>query len=140
MNTRTIGDIITQLPTDAHQEFSQQEIALFESMSTKKKLPPRLHDDSDSDSDTDSDTESDSGSDSGSDSDSDTNIKSNHIKSHSVLSELKSTFLASLLFVLLSSDIITSSIQKMGIDGMKLTLVKLFLFATCYFILRYKFE
>jgi hypothetical protein len=107
-------------------------MALFESMSTKKKLPPRLHDDSDSDSDTDSD--------SGSESDSDTNIKSNHIKSPSVLSELKSTFLASLLFVLLSSDIITSSIQKMGIDGMKLTLVKLFLFATCYFILRYKFE
>lgn len=133
MNTRTIGDIITQLPTDAHQEFSQQEITLFESMSTKKKLPPRLHDDSDSDSDTDSD------SDSGSDSDSDTNIKSNHIKRPSMLSELKSTFLASLLFVLLSSDIITSSIQKMGIDGMKLTLVKLFLFATCYFILRYRF-
>jgi hypothetical protein len=138
---KKVGESIRQLPIDPKQEVSKDELEVLRDMfqsskpskSSKVKIKEVKEDESDDDSDTDSDKEDD-------DSD-DEEVQLSHKSSDSksIMSEIKSTFLASILFVLLNTEIVDTTIKNMGIDGFKLTFVKLFLFATIFFILRYKF-
>jgi hypothetical protein len=138
---KKVGESIRQLPVDPKQDVSATDLAILRDMfqakptsSSKVKIKEVKEDDSDSDSDTDNEK----------DNDSDTEehfVTSKHHNHHhapSVWSELKSTFLASLLFVLLNSTVVDNAIKNTGIDGIKILFVKLFIFAILFFILRYK--
>jgi hypothetical protein len=114
MSDRKTGDVLVSLPTDESQEFSTFDLRMFQ----KKK--EKYHDDSDNESDMSDDSEMEN-------------------SRPSMWSELKSTFIASLLYAILSLDSVDSMIRKSGMDGSKLFLVKIFLFAIIYFILRYQF-
>ena len=134
---KTIGESVHNLPIDENQDISPSDIALLkEMMKSSKKTPVKIKDithknDSDSDSENDSDD----------DADSDTSeidvIQKDHGKS--VWAEIKSTFIASILFVLLNTTMVDNAIKNIGMDGFKLMCIKLFLFAIIFFILRYKF-
>lgn len=123
-----IGDIIQSLPVDAQQEFPHMDMNFIDEYvkSTKKSKKEKFQE-SYSDSDTDCDDESDI---------------SEHLESShkpSVMSEIKATFLASLIFIILSLDIVNTTLNTLGIEGLKLIIVKFFLFASIYFVVRYKF-
>ena len=117
MTDRKIGDIIRSLPTDDKQTYSKIDLDMF-----KKK--PRREEYSDSDSDSDSDDDS---------------VLSDDLKQPSLWYELKSTFIASVLFAILSIESVDELISKTGLDTTKLFLLKIFIFAILYFILRYRF-
>lgn len=134
--TKKIGESVSQLPTDPKQEVSSSDMALLKEMfksakSTSVKIKDVTHKENNSDSDTDSDSDSDS--------DTESVVEVVKVEPKSVWSEIKSTFLASLLFVLLNSSVVDNAIKSIGMDGFKLTCIKLFLFAFLFFILRYKF-
>ena len=114
MSERKSGDLLASLPTDDTQEFSSFDLRLFQ----KKKEKYLEDSDDESDMSDDSDME---------------------VHRPSLWSELKSTFIASLLYAILSLDSVDSMIRKSGMEGSKLFLVKVFLFAIIYFILRYQF-
>jgi hypothetical protein len=141
---KKVGETIRQLPIDPKQEVSKDELEVLRDMfqsskpskSSKVKIKEVKEDESDDDSDTDSDKEDENYN---SDEEEDVQLSHKSSDSISVMSEIKSTFLASILFVLLNTEIVDTTIKNMGIDGFKLTFVKLFLFATIFFILRYKF-
>ncbi len=139
---KKVGESIRQLPIDPKQEVSKDELEVLRDMfqyskpskSSKVKIKEVKEYESDDDSDTDSDKEDDD-----SDDEEDVQLSHSSSDSKSITSEIKSTFLASILFVLLNTEIVDTTIKNLGIDGFKLTFVKLFLFATIFFILRYKF-
>ena len=134
---KTIGESVHNLPTDEKQDVSLSDIALLKEMlksskSKQIKIKDITHkNDSDSDSDNESDCESDSDT-------SETDVVKHH-PDKSIWSEIKSTFIASLLFVLLNTSVVDNAIKNLGMDGFKLMCIKLFLFAIIFFILRYKF-
>ena len=112
MTDRKIGDVIRFLPTDDKQTYSKKDLEMF-----KKKSKREEYIDSDSDSDSDSDNES---------------VLSDDLKQPSLWYELKSTFIASVLFALLSIESVDELISKTGLDGTKLFLLKIFIFAILY--------
>jgi hypothetical protein len=131
MDNRKIGDTIQSLPMDPNQEYPHMEMNFIDeyvNKSKKKKVPLKKEPESDSDSDSDSEDELE-------------NFESEELETNkpSLWNELKATFLASLVYVLLSLDIINTSLSSFGLDGFKLSIIKLFLFASIYFVLRYKF-
>lgn len=138
---KKVGESIRQLPIDPKQEVNKDELALLRDMfqsskpskSTKVKIKEVKEDEDDSDDDSDTDNENYE------DSDDEKEVQLSHksSESKSIMSELKATFLASILFVLLNTAIVDTTIKNMGIDGIKFTFVKLFLFAIIFFILRY---
>ena len=130
---KKVGETIRQLPIDPKQEVSKDELEVLRDMfqsskpskSSKVKIKEVKEDESDDDSDTDSDKEDENYN---SDEEEDVQLSHKSSDSISVMSEIKSTFLASILFVLLNTEIVDTTIKNMGIDGFKLTFVKLFLF------------
>lgn len=141
---KKVGESIRQLPVDPKQDVSATDLAILRDMfqakpttSSKVKIKEVKEDDSDSDSD--SDTENEKDKDSDTEEEHFVSPKHHHHHTPSVWSELKSTFLASLLFVLLNSTVVDNAIKNTGIDGIKILFVKLFIFAILFFILRYKF-
>jgi hypothetical protein len=137
----TFGDQFKSLPLDPSQEFPAFDIKFIDGLRSKKakftapvamapqtqKAPPVLKNAHDSDSDSDSsDDESESGNES--------------TGGNSILNDLKLTFIAALLFIVCSNSIVDGAISKIGIDGIKLLFVKVFLFAILFFIVRYKFS
>ena len=124
------GDLIYSLPVDPKQDIGSVDMSfinsLVKSTPSKQKAPPKMHEQSDSDSD------------SGSDSDSEEPVES-HKNDVSMWTEIKATFLASLIYVILSMETVDSLIRKTGLDGLNLMLLKVFVFAIIYFVLRYKF-
>ena len=136
---KKVGESIRQLPVDPNQDVSATDLAILRDMfqakptsSSKVKIKEVKEDDSDSDSDTDNEKDNDS------DTEEHFVTSKHHHHTPSVWSELKSTFLASLLFVLLNSTFADNAIKNTGIDGIKILFVKLFIFAILFFILRYK--
>ena len=138
---KKIGESIRQLPVDPKQDVSATDLALLRDMfqakptaSSKVKIKEVKEDDSDSDSDTDDEKDKDS------DTEEEHFVSPKHHHHHhhepSVWSELKSTFLASLLFVLLNSTFFDNAIKNTGIDGIKILFVKVLIFAILFFILR----
>jgi len=117
MTDRKTGDLLHLLPTDDKQSYSKSNLEMF-NRKKEKYQREREREESDSDSE-DEDIEDD--------------------KKPSVWNELKSTFIASFLFAILSIEPVDDLIRKMGLDGIKVFIVKLFIFAIIYFILRYKF-
>jgi len=145
---KKIGEPFRSLPTDEKQPVSQSDLDFLKEMFPSKKRKERKPEptplpESESESDSESDSSSDSGSDS---SESESRVyqsaplkHSNYSKDKDLLSEIKSTFIASLLFVLLNSQAVDTSIRGIGMDGFRLICIKLFLFAIIFFVLRYKF-
>jgi hypothetical protein len=126
---KKFGDTFKNLPLDPSQELPAFELQFMEGLRTRNKkiAPPKLEEHNDAE--TESDTESE------------TSDVSHHDEkpTKSVMSDLSVTFIASILFLLFSNDIVEGGIKKLGIDGIKLLFVKVFLFAIFFFIIRYKF-
>ena len=123
MDVKKTGDLIQSLPVDPKQDTRSIDMSFMQTL--KKKTishPPPMQEESDSDSDEEDEEEEE--------------VKPKEV---SLWSEIKSTFLASLIYVLLSMEVVDGLIRKMGLDGLNLALLKLFLFATIFFVLRYKF-
>lgn len=122
------GDLIYSLPVDPKQDIGSVDMSfinsLVKSTPSKQKTPPKMHEQSDSDSDSDSDTEE---------------PVEEHKNNVSMWTEIKATFLASVIYVILSMETVDSLIRKTGLDGLNLMLLKVFIFAIIYFVLRYKF-
>ena len=135
---RKIGEEFRPLPTDSKQELSMSDMQLLKDMfpsasKSKKKVEAEAYkSDSDSDSQaTDSDSDSD---------DEDEPVKRVAPTQKNLMDELKLTFIASLIFVLLSNSIVDNAIKSMGMDGFKLVFIKLFMFAVIFFVVRYNFS
>lgn len=127
-----IGDIIQSLPIDPQQDFPHMDMNFIDEYvkSTKKtkgkkeKFVEEYHSDSESEDEyEESDTEE--------------HTHSEH--KPSLMQEIKATFLASLIFVVLSLDIVNTTLNTLGIEGLKLLIVKFFIFASIYFVVRYRF-
>ena len=131
-----IGDAIHSLPVDSQQDFPHMDMNFIDEYvkSTKLKSKTKSKNKKEKFIEPEPEPESDSDSDSGSDTEPDTEAHK-----PSVMSELKTTFLASLIFVILSLDIVNATLNTLGIDGIKLLIVKFFIFASIYFVVRYKF-
>lgn len=123
---KKFGDLYKNLPTDPSQELPPFELEFIEGLK-KRKQPPALKE-HDSDSDADSDAESDVEVE---------ELKSTH--TGGLMSDLKITLFASILFLLFSNDIVDKAIRTMGLDGMKLLFLKVVLFAIFFFVVRSKF-
>lgn len=120
---KKFGDHYKSLPVDPSQELPPFELEFMEGL-RKRRQPPVLKEvDSDSDSDSESDVEE---------------VLHNH-SAGNIMSDLKITLFASILFLLFSNNIVDGLIRKMGLDGIKLLFVKVVLFAILFFIFRYKF-
>ena len=128
MDNRKIGDTIQSLPVDPNQEYPHMEMNFIDEYVSKSKKKKVQVKEPEPESDSDSDM-----------SDEEEPLSSIESTKPSIWSELKATFLASLVYVLLSLDIIQTSLSSFGFDGFKLSIIKLFLFASIYFVLRYKF-
>ena len=131
---KKMGDAFRNLPTDHKQSVTSNDLSLLKEMfaptkrSKKEMSRKQVESESDSESEhSDSDEEEE---------DEETDLVPTK---KSMWSELKSTFLASLLFVLLNTQIVDQTIKGLGMDGLKLLFIKLFLFAILFFVLRYKF-
>jgi hypothetical protein len=127
-----IGDIIQTLPVDPQQDFPHMDMNFIDeyvkstkkSKGKKEKFVEEYHSDSESEDDyEESDTEE--------------HTHSEH--KPSLMQEIKATFLASLIFVVLSLDIVNTTLNTLGIEGLKLLIVKFFIFASIYFVVRYRF-
>ena len=125
------GDSFKNLPIDNSQDLPAIDLKFMDGLKAKKSSkksstvtkPPLLHEaDSDSDSDSDSDV-----------SENQTN------EAKSITLSIKTTLIASIVFILCSNDIVNGVIKTMGMDGIKLLFVKVFLFAILFFIVSYKF-
>lgn len=145
---KKIGEPFHSLPTDPTQEIASHSIELLTELFGENKLskpskpnPKKVIIVSDSDS-SDSESESESESQSGDEEDEEDDEEEDTPKKKdtnvSMWSEIKTTFLASILFVLLNTQLVDTSIRSIGMDGFKLICIKLFLFAIIFFILRYK--
>ncbi len=129
-----IGDIIQTLPVDPQQDFPHMDMNFIDeyvkstkkSKGKKEKFVEEYHSDSDSDSESE-------------DEESDTEEHNESSHKPSLMQEIKATFLASLIFVILSLDIVNATLNTLGIEGLKLLIVKFFIFASIYFVVRYKF-
>jgi hypothetical protein len=136
---KQVSDFIHSLPTDPQQDYPHMDMNFIDSLlpkSKKKNTPVKKKVESDSESD--SDDESGSDSDDSDDEEGKDKIVTQR-SNKNVWNELKATFLASIVFVILNLDIIDLGLRNMGLTGVKSMLVKLFLFATIYFVIRYKF-
>jgi len=128
MDVKKTGDLIHSLPVDPKQDTRSVDMNFIHTLKKKtlpQNTPPPMQEDTDSDSDEEED-----------DVEEEVVAKPKEV---SLWSEIKSTFLASLIYVLLSMEMVDGLIRKTGLDGLNLALLKLFLFATIYFVLRYKF-
>ena len=123
MDNKKIGDTIQTLPVDPNQEYPPLEMNYIDEYVKKNKKKKEILEKELYESDEESEDESE---------------EEETSNRPSVWTELKSTFLASLVYVVLSLDIISTSLKSLGFDGLKLSIVKFFLFASVYFILRYK--
>ena len=126
-----IGDIIQTLPVDPQQDFQHMDMNFIDeylkSTKPKSKSKKETYEESDSDSNDDSEYESDT----------EEHTEPGH--KPSLFYEIKATFLASLIFIILSLDIVNTTLNTLGIEGFKLLIVKFFIFASIYFVVRYKF-
>jgi hypothetical protein len=126
-----IGDIIQSLPIDPQQDFPHMDMNFIDeyvkstkkSKGKKEKFVEEYHSDSESDDESDMSMEE--------------HTHSEH--KPSLMQEIKATFLASLIFVVLSLDIVNTTLNTLGIEGLKLLIVKFFIFASIYFVVRYRF-
>lgn len=127
---KKFGDTFKNLPLDPAQELPPFEVQFMEGLRSRKKtqVPPKLQKTENYDSD--------------SDSESDTSSHSSHEEENTttIMSDLKTTLIASILYLLFSNDIVDGAIKKIGFEGIKLLFVKVFLFAIFFFIIRYKFS
>jgi hypothetical protein len=127
-----IGDIIQTLPVDPQQDFPHMDMNFIDeyvkstkkSKGKKEKFVEEYHSDSESEDDYE-------------ESDIEEHTHSEH--KPSLMQEIKATFLASLIFVVLSLDIVNTTLNTLGIEGIKLLIVKFFIFASIYFVVRYRF-
>ena len=126
------GDSFKNLPLDHSQDLPSFDLKFMDGLRSKKSKgkttappPPVLQKASESDSDSDSESDT---------SEQDTT------DSKSSMVYIKTTVIASLIFILCSNDMVTSAIKTMGMDGIKLLFVKVFLFAILFFIASYKFS
>ncbi len=122
---KKFGDPYKNLPTDPSQELPPFELEFIEGLK-KRKQPPALK-------------EAESDSDSESDSESDVEEVSKSTQNGGLMSNLKITLFASILFLLFSNDIVDRAIRTMGLDGMKLLFLKVVLFAIFFFVIQSKF-
>ena len=133
MDKKLFGDSYKSLPVDPSQELPDFELQFLDNIRSKKKLePPKLQkqDDSDDESDNDSDA-----------SEVHDKVEYNgENEQSSSTSVLKSTLISSILFLLLSNDMVDKLIRTTGLDGMKILFAKVFIFAVLFFIIAYKFS
>ena len=135
---RKIGEEFRSLATDPKQELSLSDMNFLRQMfpskkSKKKEQAPKEESDTDSqDSDSDSDSDDED--------EVQNSFKTQAPPAKNIMSELKATFIASILFILLSNQLVDNALKSMGMDGFKLLFIKLFLFAVLFFVVRYNFS
>jgi hypothetical protein len=118
------GDLIYSLPVNQQQEFTTNDMNFLDTLSKKEKY--------DSEDEEEEDEEEE-------DEEEENEVENYNDKGSSLWSELKTTTLAGILYILLSLESVNSLILNTGLTGANLLLVKFFIFITIYFILRYKF-
>jgi hypothetical protein len=128
---RKLGEDFRSLPLDLDKEVSSYDIDLLKELFPDKKNKKNNKKQEENYSDSDSD----------SDDDSDTNEEHEDVSKNKFVlwNEIKITFIASILFILLNNKFVDDTIKKMGGDGFKLLFIKIFLFSVIFFVLRYKF-
>lgn len=135
MDKKLFGDSYKSLPIDPSQELPDFELQFLDNIRYKKKLnPPKLQK-QEEESEDESDNESDV-----SEVHNKVEYNENDDKSPSSMSVLKSTLISSVLFLLLSNDMVDKLIRTTGLDGIKILFVKVFIFAILFFIITYKFS
>ena len=134
---RKLGEDFRSLPLDLDKEVSSYDIDLLKELfpDKKNKKNNKKQDKKQEENYSDSDNDSDS------DDDSDTNEENEDVSKNKFVlwNEIKITFIASILFILLNNKFVDDTIKKMGVDGFKLLFIKIFLFSVIFFVLRYKF-